>query len=141
MDEWAWSGTSLVVQGKRLCAPKAGGPCSGPGQGTRSHMPKLKFPHALTKTWRTGLDQNTEFGSRMTIDNNSSQKLLLSSTPNNKHEIEDMLLYIYIYIYIYIYNFAYFLTVPGLPSCIGFSCCGAQALGHSGLCSHGMSVS
>ena len=31
-------GTSLVIQGLRLCTPKAGGPGSIPGQGTRSHM-------------------------------------------------------------------------------------------------------
>ena len=34
------SGTSLVVQWLRLCAPNAGGPGSLPGQGTRSHMPQ-----------------------------------------------------------------------------------------------------
>ena len=33
------TGTSLVVQWLRLHAPKAGGPASIPGQGTRSHMP------------------------------------------------------------------------------------------------------
>ena len=33
------TGTSLVVQWLRLHAPKAGGPGSIPGQGTRSHMP------------------------------------------------------------------------------------------------------
>ena len=37
------SGTSLVAQWIRLCAPNAGGPVSIPGQGTRSHM------HATTK--------------------------------------------------------------------------------------------
>ena len=37
-------GTSLVVQGLRLCTPNAGGPGSTPGQGTRSHM------HAATKS-------------------------------------------------------------------------------------------
>ena len=31
-------GTSLVVQGLELLAPEAGGLCSIPGQGTRSHM-------------------------------------------------------------------------------------------------------
>ena len=34
--------TSLVVQWPRLCAPKAGGLGSVPGQGTRSHMLQLK---------------------------------------------------------------------------------------------------
>ena len=38
------SGTSLVVQWLRLCAPNAGGPASIPGQGIRSHM------HAATKS-------------------------------------------------------------------------------------------
>ncbi|TEA33198.1 hypothetical protein DBR06_SOUSAS8010047, partial [Sousa chinensis] len=40
---------SLVVQWLRLCAPRAGGPGSIPFQGTRSHMPQLKIPHAATK--------------------------------------------------------------------------------------------
>ena len=34
------SGTSLVVQWLRLCAPNAVGVGSIPGQGTRSHMDK-----------------------------------------------------------------------------------------------------
>ena len=38
-------GTSLVVQWLRLHAPNAGGLCSIPCQGTRSHMLKLKVPH------------------------------------------------------------------------------------------------
>ena len=46
-----------MVQWLRLCAPKAGGPGSNPGQGTRCymlqlrvHMPQLKnIPHAATK--------------------------------------------------------------------------------------------
>ena len=37
-------GTSLVVQWLRLCTHNAEGPCSIPGQGTRSHMPQLKNP-------------------------------------------------------------------------------------------------
>ena len=37
------SGTSLVVQWVRFCAPTAGGPSSIPGRGTRSRM------HAATK--------------------------------------------------------------------------------------------
>ena len=44
-----YSGTSLVVQWLRLCAPKAAGPGSIPGQGTRSRMPQLKDPHAAIK--------------------------------------------------------------------------------------------
>ena len=43
------SGPSLVVQWLRLCAASTGGPGSIPGQGTRSHMPQLKIPHAATK--------------------------------------------------------------------------------------------
>ena len=43
-------GTFPVVQGLRLHAPNAGGPGLTPGQGTRSHMPPLKIPHATTKT-------------------------------------------------------------------------------------------
>ncbi|TEA29089.1 hypothetical protein DBR06_SOUSAS10510046, partial [Sousa chinensis] len=51
---------SLVVQLLRLCAPKAGGPGSIPGQGARSHMPQirvhvpqLRIPHAATKILHT----------------------------------------------------------------------------------------
>ena len=60
-------GTSLVVQWVRLHAPKAGGPGSISGWGTRSlmhaatkksasttkrsRMPQLKIPRAATKTW------------------------------------------------------------------------------------------
>ena len=54
------TGTSLVVQWLRLCAPNAGGPGSIPGQGTRSHMPQLrvrmpqlKILHAATKISHT----------------------------------------------------------------------------------------
>ena len=39
-----------VVRWLRLHSPNAGGPGSIPGQGTRSHMPQLKVPHAATKT-------------------------------------------------------------------------------------------
>ena len=35
-------GTSRVVQQLRLCAPNAGDPGSIPGQGTSSHMLKLR---------------------------------------------------------------------------------------------------
>ena len=49
--------TSLVVQWPKLCAPKAGGLGSAPGQGTRSHMPQQlrvcmpnkKIPHGAIK--------------------------------------------------------------------------------------------
>ena len=44
------SGTFLVAQGLRLCAPNAGGPGSIPGQGTRSHMSQLKILCAVMKT-------------------------------------------------------------------------------------------
>ena len=36
------TGTSLVVQWVRHRAPRAGGPGSIPGQGTRSHVPQLR---------------------------------------------------------------------------------------------------
>ena len=36
----------------RLHAPNAGGRSLIPGQGTRSHMPKLKPLHAATRKWR-----------------------------------------------------------------------------------------
>ena len=41
--------TSLVVQWLSLGVPNTGAPDSVPGQGTRSHMPQLKNPHAATK--------------------------------------------------------------------------------------------
>ena len=54
--------TSLVVQWVRLCTPNAGGQGSIPGQGTRSHMPQLKIPHAAAKipraTTKTGHSLN-----------------------------------------------------------------------------------
>ena len=42
-------GTSLLVQWLKLHAPNAGGSGLIPSQGTRSHMPQLKIPHATTK--------------------------------------------------------------------------------------------
>ena len=39
-----------MIQQLRLHTPSAGGPGSIPDQGTRSHMPQLKIPHASTKT-------------------------------------------------------------------------------------------
>ena len=45
------SGTSLVAQWLRLCAPNAGGPGSIPGQGTRSHVhAATKSSHATTRS-------------------------------------------------------------------------------------------
>ena len=41
--------TYLMVQWLRLLTPNAGSPGSIPGQGSRSHMPKLKSSHATTK--------------------------------------------------------------------------------------------
>ena len=43
-------GVSLVVQWLRPCVPNAGDLGSIPGQGTRTHLSKLKIPHAATKT-------------------------------------------------------------------------------------------
>ena len=46
----ASTGTSLVAQWLRLCAPNAGGLGSIPGQGTRSHThTSTKSLHAATK--------------------------------------------------------------------------------------------
>ena len=45
------TGTSLVVQRLRLCAPSAGIPGLIPGEGTQSHMLQLKTLCAATKTW------------------------------------------------------------------------------------------
>ena len=47
-SEISTTGTPLVVQWLRLQAPNAGGLDSIPGQGTRSHEPQLKVPHAVT---------------------------------------------------------------------------------------------
>ena len=41
------TGTSLVVQWLRLCAPNAGGVGLIPGLGTRFHMPQLKTSYKL----------------------------------------------------------------------------------------------
>ena len=43
-------GTSLVAHQLRLHALDAGGLDLIPGQGTRSHIPQLKIPRAVTKT-------------------------------------------------------------------------------------------
>ena len=49
-DKKQATGTSLVVQWIRLCAPNAGGQGSIPGQGTRSQMHAAnKSLHATTK--------------------------------------------------------------------------------------------
>ena len=42
-------GTPLLAQGLRLCAPNAGGLGLISGQGTRSHMPKLRVPKPQLK--------------------------------------------------------------------------------------------
>ena len=42
-------GTSLVVQWLKLHSANGG----GPGQGTRTHIPQLRVPHASAKTWHT----------------------------------------------------------------------------------------
>ena len=63
-------GASLVVQWLRLFTPKAGGADSIPGQGTRSHMPKLRIRilrtkiedlHAPAKTWHSQINKNKYF--------------------------------------------------------------------------------
>ena len=41
----------LVIQWLRFHTPNAGGLCSIPGQGTKSHMPQLKIPQVAPKTW------------------------------------------------------------------------------------------
>ena len=57
-DRKGTEGTSLMVQWLRLQFPMREGPGLIPGRGTRSHMlqlkvcmPRLKIPHARTKTW------------------------------------------------------------------------------------------
>ena len=49
LSQESWLGTSLVVQWLRLSTPNARGLGSIPGQGTRSHVPQLKNPHATAK--------------------------------------------------------------------------------------------
>ena len=58
------SGTSLVVQCRRLHVPNSGGLGVIPGQGTRSHTLQLKTPHApekilwaATKTWQSQINK------------------------------------------------------------------------------------
>jgi len=48
-DKTHWD--SLVIQWLRFHTPNAGGLCSIPGQGTKSHMPQLKIPQVAPKTW------------------------------------------------------------------------------------------
>ena len=50
-------GTSVVVQWLRLCSPSVGGSGLIPGQGTRSHMPQLKIPHATAKAWYSQINK------------------------------------------------------------------------------------
>ena len=61
-------GISLVVQWLRLCNPNAGNPGSIPGQGTRSHMVKLrvcrlqlKIPHDAPTTQCSQINKNKYF--------------------------------------------------------------------------------
>ena len=49
-----------MVWGLRLSAPDAEGLGLIPGQGTRSHMPKLKIPPASTKTQRGQMKNKTK---------------------------------------------------------------------------------
>ena len=72
VETWRRLGISLVVQWLRLHTPKAGGPGSIPGQGTRSHvsqewihrpqqrvhMPQGRsmIPCATTKTWSSQIN-------------------------------------------------------------------------------------
>ena len=46
----------MVVQWLRLQAPNAAGLGSVPGQGTRSHKPQLKSPHAPVKSPHTAAE-------------------------------------------------------------------------------------
>ena len=59
-------GTSLVVQGLKLCALNAGGWGLIPGQGTRFHMPqqRSKVPCATSKTWCNPINNNFFFFKR-----------------------------------------------------------------------------
>ena len=50
-------GTSLVVQGLRLCTPHARGPGLILAWGMRSFMLQLKVPPAKTKTWRSHINK------------------------------------------------------------------------------------
>ena len=55
------SRASLVVQWLRLCAPKAGGLGSIPGQGTRSHMRQGKDIFKLTRNLSPYIGRNFPF--------------------------------------------------------------------------------
>ena len=46
-----WSKLGLPWWSRLVCVPSAGGPGLISGEGTRSHKPQLKIPHATTKTW------------------------------------------------------------------------------------------
>ena len=48
--------TSLVVQWLRFYPPNTGGPGSIPDEGTRPHIPQLKIPRAMTKTWHSKIN-------------------------------------------------------------------------------------
>ena len=49
-------GPSLVVQWLRLCAPNAGVLDLISGQGSGSHTPQLKIPHAAAKIWHSQIN-------------------------------------------------------------------------------------
>ena len=46
-----------MVQWLRLRVQNAGGLGSIAHQGTRSHMPQLKIPHAVTKAWHSQINK------------------------------------------------------------------------------------
>ena len=50
MEKQKYLGTPLVAQWLRFCTLNAGGLCPIPGQGTRSHMLRLKSSHATAET-------------------------------------------------------------------------------------------
>ena len=68
----------LVVQWLKFHSPKAGGPSSNPGQGTRSHMSwlrvhmlQLKILCATTKTQLSQINRNKYFFKRLTLFQNN----------------------------------------------------------------------
>ena len=78
------TGTSLVVQWLRLLAPKAGGPGSIPGHGTRSHMLQLKVPYDVTKTQRSQINMYLKSHPNKKIKKSAStvmQRLFTESPP------------------------------------------------------------
>ena len=53
----------MVIQWLRLRAPNAGGQVLIPDEGTTSHIPQLKIPHATTETWSSQINifKNCQF--------------------------------------------------------------------------------